>query len=238
MPPKDKYTDPKLRDKVKTEIHNSDKGGAPGQWSARKVVLSLFSPITDVQSNANLVQAQMMASEYKKRGGGYNTSKEDGKDESQKHLDKWTKEEWQTKEGSGIARQEDDSRKRYLPKKAWEEMNEDEKEETEDKKVEESKGGKQFVGNTEIAKEARRRVSFDINGEGKEGKDENGKKETNGKGEANGQTEEDGKSNNTKSDKSQGKDTGRKAGAKRKAKSQPAENEKDNDRIKSLRKRK
>lgn len=50
MPPKDKYTDPELRDEVKEEIHNSDKGGAPGQWSARK--------------------AQMMASEYKKRGGG------------------------------------------------------------------------------------------------------------------------------------------------------------------------
>lgn len=50
MPPKDKYTDPKLRDEVKEEIHQGDKGGAPGQWSARK--------------------AQMMASEYKKRGGG------------------------------------------------------------------------------------------------------------------------------------------------------------------------
>ena len=37
MPPKDKYSDPKLRDQVKEEIHNSDKGGAPGQWSARKV---------------------------------------------------------------------------------------------------------------------------------------------------------------------------------------------------------
>jgi hypothetical protein len=50
MPPKDKYTDPELRDEVKEEIHNGDKGGAPGQWSARK--------------------AQMMAAEYKKRGGG------------------------------------------------------------------------------------------------------------------------------------------------------------------------
>lgn len=54
MPPKDKYTDPELRDEVKEEIHNSDKGGAPGQWSARK--------------------AQMMASEYKKRGGGVSLS--------------------------------------------------------------------------------------------------------------------------------------------------------------------
>lgn len=44
MPPKEKYTDPKLRDEVKEEIHNGDKGGAPGQWSARK--------------------AQMMAAEY------------------------------------------------------------------------------------------------------------------------------------------------------------------------------
>lgn len=39
MPPKDKYSDPKLRDEVKKEIHNGDKGGAPGQWSARKVRL-------------------------------------------------------------------------------------------------------------------------------------------------------------------------------------------------------
>lgn len=37
MPSKDTYTDPELRDQVKEEIHNSDKGGAPGQWSARKV---------------------------------------------------------------------------------------------------------------------------------------------------------------------------------------------------------
>lgn len=37
MAPKDKYTDPKLRDEIKEEIHNGDKGGKPGQWSARKV---------------------------------------------------------------------------------------------------------------------------------------------------------------------------------------------------------
>lgn len=54
MPPKEKYTDPKLRDQVKEEIHQSDKGGQPGQWSARK--------------------AQMMAAEYKKRGGDVSLS--------------------------------------------------------------------------------------------------------------------------------------------------------------------
>ena len=37
MPPKEKYTDPELRDEVKEEIHAGDKGGQPGQWSARKV---------------------------------------------------------------------------------------------------------------------------------------------------------------------------------------------------------
>lgn len=37
MPAKDKYTDPKLREEVKKDIQGGDKGGAPGQWSARKV---------------------------------------------------------------------------------------------------------------------------------------------------------------------------------------------------------
>jgi hypothetical protein len=37
MAPRDKYSDPKLRDEVKEEIHQGDKGGKPGQWSARKV---------------------------------------------------------------------------------------------------------------------------------------------------------------------------------------------------------
>jgi hypothetical protein len=40
MPSKkdDKYTDPELREEVKEEIQAGDKGGAPGQWSARKVL--------------------------------------------------------------------------------------------------------------------------------------------------------------------------------------------------------
>lgn len=37
MPAQDKYTDPELREEVKEEVKQSDKGGAPGQWSARKV---------------------------------------------------------------------------------------------------------------------------------------------------------------------------------------------------------
>ena len=100
----------------------------------------------------------MMASEYKKRGGEYNTDKKD-QDASQKNLSKWGEEDWQTKEGSGEAKQDDGSRKRYLPKKAWERMTEEEKQATDEKKLEESKEGKQFVGNTEEAKEARKETN-------------------------------------------------------------------------------
>ncbi|KAL9108105.1 MAG: hypothetical protein Q9227_007080 [Pyrenula ochraceoflavens] len=142
MPPKDKYTDPELRDQVKQEIQDSDKGGAPGQWSARK--------------------AQFMAQEYKKRGGSYNTDKESGQDESQKNLSKWTDEEWQTKEGSGHAKKEDGTQKRYLPKKAWEKMSDGEKEETDEKKQQESNEGKQFVGNTGKAKNARKQAGDEV----------------------------------------------------------------------------
>lgn len=94
-----------------------------------------------------------MASEYKKRGGGYTTDK---KDEKAKHLDQWTEEEWQTKEGDGKAKQDDGTEKRYLPKKAWEQMSEKEKEETDAKKQKESKEGKQHVANTSKAKDARK----------------------------------------------------------------------------------
>ncbi|KAL4802508.1 hypothetical protein BDV18DRAFT_146846 [Aspergillus unguis] len=148
------YTDPDLREQVKQEVQQSDKGGKPGQWSARK--------------------AQMTASEYKARGGDYTSSKDEKKPE-QKNLDQWGDEEWQTKEGSGTAKQDDGTRKRYLPKKAWEELDEDEKNETEQKKVEGSKKGKQFVGNTGKAKRKRAEAS-----EGKKdkegGKDDEGAK--------------------------------------------------------------
>lgn len=99
-----------------------------------------------------------MASEYKKRGGGYNQSKEEGQDESQKHLDDWTKEDWQTKDGSGTAKKSDGSRQRYLPKEAWEKLSDKEKEKTDNKKLSQSKKGKQSVGNTGGAKEAGRKA--------------------------------------------------------------------------------
>ena len=45
------YTKPELRKRIFNRIKAGGKGGAPGQWSARK--------------------AQMMAKPYKKAGGGY-----------------------------------------------------------------------------------------------------------------------------------------------------------------------
>lgn len=45
------YTKPALRKQIFERIKAGSKGGAPGQWSARK--------------------AQMLATEYKAKGGGY-----------------------------------------------------------------------------------------------------------------------------------------------------------------------
>ena len=45
------YTKPTMRKNLFNRIKAGSKGGKPGQWSARK--------------------AQLLASEYKKKGGGY-----------------------------------------------------------------------------------------------------------------------------------------------------------------------
>ncbi len=45
------YTKPTMRKSLFEKIKSGSKGGDPGEWSARK--------------------AQLLASEYKKKGGGY-----------------------------------------------------------------------------------------------------------------------------------------------------------------------
>ena len=45
------YTKPEMRKRLFNKIKAGTKGGGPGEWSARK--------------------AQLLASEYKKAGGGY-----------------------------------------------------------------------------------------------------------------------------------------------------------------------
>ena len=135
----EKYTHPDLREKIKEEIKASDKGGDPGQWSARK--------------------SQLLTQEYEKQGGGY----KGGKGQSLKNLEKWTEEEWQTKEGEANARKDGET-KRYLPKKAWENMSEEEKEQTEQRKREGSKQGRQYVSNTDEAKQARKDAQLPLKG--------------------------------------------------------------------------
>ena len=135
----EKYTRPDLREKIKEEIKASDKGGKEGQWSARK--------------------SQLLTQEYEKRGGGYRGEK----GESQKNLEKWTEEEWQTKEGDTNARKDGET-KRYLPKKAWENMSEEEKRETDRKKREGSKKDQQHVSNTDEARKARKDAQVPLKG--------------------------------------------------------------------------
>ena len=136
------YTKPKLRKRLKEEIQAGDKGGKPGQWSARK--------------------AQLLKAEYEKAGGGYLGEK----DATQQHLSEWTEEDWQTSDGSARARtgSEDErggASKRYLPKEAWEQLSESEIEATNAAKAEGSAQGEQFVANPEAAAEAGRTARHD-----------------------------------------------------------------------------
>lgn len=126
-----KYTKPDLRDKIKEQIKASDKGGKKGQWSARK--------------------SQLLTQEYEKQGGGYVGAK----DERQRSLEQWQKEDWQTADGSARARRRSGETKRYLPKKAWNQLSDKEKKATDAKKRKASATGTQYVGNTKAAKGAR-----------------------------------------------------------------------------------
>jgi hypothetical protein len=108
-------TDPKLWEKVKAEVTKGDKGGKPGQWSARK--------------------AQMASHEYQAAGGGYK-----GKKTADNHLEQWQEEDWGTKSG----RKSSETGERYLPEKAREHLTDAEYKRTTAKKRADSRQGKQF----------------------------------------------------------------------------------------------
>lgn len=124
------YSNPSLRKRIVSEVKASDKGGRPGQWSARK--------------------AQIAAQRYEKAGGGYTQ----GKTESQKSLSKWTAEEWGTRSGKPSTQGPKASGERYLPKKAIQSLSKAEYDATSRKKREGTRQGKQFVPNTAPAKKA------------------------------------------------------------------------------------
>lgn len=125
------YTKPQLRENLKRRIMAGDRGGAPGQWSARK--------------------AQLLAQAYKKAGGGY----KGGRTEKQNSLKKWTGQKWRTSDGKPARR--GGVTRRYLPSKAWSKLSPGQIRATNRKKMEASKRGEQFVANTEAARNARKR---------------------------------------------------------------------------------
>jgi hypothetical protein len=126
------YTKPELRERIKKRIMAGDKGGRPGQWSARK--------------------AQLLAIEYRKAGGGYR-----GKpSKRQNSLKKWTKERWTTADGKPALR--DGKMTRYLPAKAWSRLTPEQRKATIAKKLQGDKTGRQFVPNTERAAKVSKRI--------------------------------------------------------------------------------
>jgi hypothetical protein len=125
----DDYTEPELRERLKEEIKAGDRGGRPGQWSARK--------------------SQLLTSEYEKHGGGYRHEGE--RTEAQHHLQEWTEQDWHTVDGGAGARSKDGT-SRYLPDAAWRLLTPEEQQATERRK---QHGDEQYVPNTDAAKEAR-----------------------------------------------------------------------------------
>jgi hypothetical protein len=134
-------TDPKLWEKVKQEVTASDKGGKPGQWSARK--------------------AQMAVHEYKEEGGGYK-----GKKSADNHLVQWGDEDWGTKSGKPSG----ETGERYLPKKAREALSAEEYRRTTRKKRADSRKGRQFSAQPEDVAKKTASYRHEVAGEAEETK--------------------------------------------------------------------
>lgn len=88
------YSNPELRERIKDRIMAGSKGGAPGQWSARK--------------------AQMVAQQYKAQGGGYKS----GPSKEQKSLSRWTKQDWTTPSGKPSTQGPKATGEVYAPRRA------------------------------------------------------------------------------------------------------------------------
>ena len=125
----DDYTDPELRARLKEELKAGDRGGRPGQWSARK--------------------SQLLVTEYERHGGGYRHDGE--RTESQQHLQQWTEQDWHTADGSADAR-DGEGTARYLPDAAWQLLSPEEQRAT-DRAKRDANG--QRAPNTDAAQEAR-----------------------------------------------------------------------------------
>ena len=124
-------TNPALWEKIKKEVTAGDKGGKPGQWSARK--------------------AQMAVLKYKKAGGGYR-----GEKSSSNALVRWTKQDWTTRSGKPSL----ETGERYLPRKAVEALTPAQYGATTRAKREGMKKGKQFVKQPETIADLVKKFRF------------------------------------------------------------------------------
>lgn len=109
-----KKSDPDLWQRIKAEVQAGERGGAKGEWSARK--------------------AQLAVSEYKKAGGTY-----EGRKDPHNHLVEWEKQDWGTKSGHPSG----ETHERYLPKDAREALTDEEYRRTTAKKRADTANGKQ-----------------------------------------------------------------------------------------------
>jgi hypothetical protein len=110
-------SNPALWDEVKAEVIAGDKGGKPGQWSARK--------------------AQLAVAAYKKRGGAY---EESGFAQDETDLHQWTQADW----GTASGRESGKSGERYLPRDIRILLTQDEYARSTAKKRKDGANGKQF----------------------------------------------------------------------------------------------
>ena len=117
----EKYTKPDLRRKIKQELMDSDKGGEPGQWSARK--------------------SQMLVQEYEKQGGGYTNDEQDADARS---LEKWTDNDWETSGGKAEA-DGAEGMARYLPRDAWALLTEADQKKANQTKKKQDDDGEQYA---------------------------------------------------------------------------------------------
>jgi len=122
-----KKSDPGKWKRIVASVKASDKGGKPGQWSARK--------------------AQLATQKYKSAGGGYK-----GPKSSSNSLAKWTKEEWGTRSGKPSTQGPKATGERYLPKAARSKLTAAEYAATTRAKREGTRAGKQFVPQPESIK--------------------------------------------------------------------------------------
>lgn len=127
------YSDPALREQLKTEIRSAAKGGEPGTWSARK--------------------SQLLTLAYQKAGGGYLQRHPNSKQTSLHH---WTEQDWKTADGEPARRAGGTTR--YLPAQAWDKLTPAQKKAANAKKQAGSKAGEHTVPNTAAAKRARKKA--------------------------------------------------------------------------------